>query len=484
MSEHIQFIFDKDMIFCYIKLIGDFNSISERYVKNRLKENRIVYGVSEQTIKDLFEKNEDLFKSGKKIMIARGTPPKKGKNGYIEYLISDDMNLKEKNKGLIDFYDIGVVKSVQKDENLVRIHPPLNGSVGKNVKGEIIPGRMGDKIKLKDIALDGVVIKGEYACAKRDGRYRRFPTGKVGVLEEVFIDSDLNFSVGNIDTTATINVKGDVRARFNVSTTADISVEGSVEDAEIFAGEALVCKSGILTGERPIYAEIIKAKYISNRKNILCKNIYVEDMISSSIIVVKGFLEAKKLTGGLTQVVDGFRVEELGNKSYHKTKIDVGFQEEDLMEMAKLFSDMKRKHMEVKNVLREIDTIRVAIKDIIEKEESLRVTGKEILAYKMSKERERKEDYIEDISKKLKIFKRQYSDFKSKYDKMLKSRNNPNKPMIILGTLYPNVTITLNTKLFYTTKSTMKNVEFRINEEGELQPFQYKGRLESFEENQ
>ncbi|MBN1971190.1 MAG: DUF342 domain-containing protein [Candidatus Delongbacteria bacterium] len=474
MAEHIQFIYDEDKVNVFIKLVGEVEEISERYVRNRLKDSGIIFGVLDQSIIDLFGDKSKEFKSGKKILLARGIAPTKGKNGYPEYLISDEISIKENDRGLVDFYDIGIIKTVKRGEKLVHIHPPGHGSPGKNVYEEILPPKLGDEVKVKELIIDGAEIKDNYIVAARDGRYRRFADGKVGVLEEVVVDGDLNFSVGNISTTATINVKRDILSRFEISTTTDINVYGSIEDAKIFAGENLVCRSGILSGEKPITAGTIKAKYITGRKNITCNDIYIEDMISSSIIRVKKILEAKKLTGGLTQVMEGFIVGELGNKSFQKTKIDVGFQEEDLMDMAKLYSEMKKKHMEVQNIEREIESVKAAIKEIDVRVEGLRITGKDMLADKMMKEREKKEIMLGIYDEKKIPIRNRYKELKDEYEELLRIRNDNNKKMIILNKLYPNVTITLNSKLTYTTKTTMERIEFRINDEGELYPFELK----------
>ncbi|UCB47022.1 MAG: DUF342 domain-containing protein [Spirochaetota bacterium] len=77
---------------------GNGQPLAMESIKAKLKSMKVVYGVNEELLHKLIEKVEKSKTVKKGIVIARGQPPKEGKEGWIEYKFSDrkDVLFKEK----------------------------------------------------------------------------------------------------------------------------------------------------------------------------------------------------------------------------------------------------------------------------------------------------------------------------------------------------------------------------------------------------
>jgi uncharacterized protein (DUF342 family) len=77
---------------------GDGQPLTVESVKDKLKSLEVVFGINYELLEKLVKKVEESKSEKKDIIIARGQPPKEGKNGWIEYKFGDseDILLREK----------------------------------------------------------------------------------------------------------------------------------------------------------------------------------------------------------------------------------------------------------------------------------------------------------------------------------------------------------------------------------------------------
>ena len=77
---------------------GNGQPLTMESVKAKLESMKVVYGINYELLRKLIKKVEKSKNVKKGIIIARGQPPKEGKNGLIEYKFSDreDVLLREK----------------------------------------------------------------------------------------------------------------------------------------------------------------------------------------------------------------------------------------------------------------------------------------------------------------------------------------------------------------------------------------------------
>ncbi|MCI7759180.1 MAG: FapA family protein, partial [[Eubacterium] saphenum] len=115
-------------------------------VKEELKKQNIVFGVDEKIVKKVVE--ERLY--GVPTCIAEYKPPKKGANGYISFRFDKEHKLKpvQDEFGIADYRELNSIVPIRKNEVVADIVQPEEGTPGKNVFGQEIPGEAGVPAKI------------------------------------------------------------------------------------------------------------------------------------------------------------------------------------------------------------------------------------------------------------------------------------------------------------------------------------------------
>ena len=430
-------------------------------------------GIKHGYLKDNIEKYLDGFLSdSNKILVAECTKPKKGKPGFIKYLIDNEMKVEKDKDGKSNFYETGLIKTVSMGDKLVEIIPPTIGKSGIDVKGNEIAGIPGDAANITKIIGAGVELdsNSEFIIPKLNGIYQKNVMGAVSVIDEVNITGDLDFSVGNIDTTSSIKIKKDVKAGFILKSSSSILVGGVIEDAEIICGKNLICKTGILAGEKLIDVKsTIKSKYIYER-NCNCKDLYVESLILGCKINALGEVEAKKITGGLVIAKEGIKAEEIGNEEYQATTLDVGInfkifnRIEDIRKEISIAKKKIEEDFDLKNDL-EIDNKKSIRKLTLLKDSG---TASDTTIMKMALECKEESDKIANYQTEIDSNKNIITRLERENDRLSKKVYAENPEIIVPGTVYPNVKIRIKSSPRYEVKSILKNVKFVFGEDGNV----------------
>jgi len=122
----------RDKYEAYINLIPlkDSPAISADEINNALQEKNIKFGIDSEQINSLV--NEPRF--NEKILIALGTKPEDGKDGFIDYSI-----------------DTGKPQKIKKGEKIGEITEPEAGTEGITVHEEKIPTNEGKKLQLPQL---------------------------------------------------------------------------------------------------------------------------------------------------------------------------------------------------------------------------------------------------------------------------------------------------------------------------------------------
>jgi len=474
MGGKIHIFINQNHTECMIRLDTAFCDVFEEDVLKLLADNGIVFGLVKENLDKFINGNYDRRN---KVLIAKGKAPQVGKDGYFELLISEIVKIKEDKFGKADFYDIGLIKTVQKGDRLVKIYPPFVGEEGSNLLGEKMPGLLGKPADINRVRGEGVEIDdtGSYLIASKSGCYKK-KYGMVTVLDELRIESDINFSVGNIDTTATVAITGDIKFGFVCKTTADLVINGIIEDSTVDVRDNIICKYGITAGNNPVKAgKSIRVKYIIMRNNIFADNIHVETSVVESQLNAISLIQAKKITGGRSRVRHQLVVDELGNENFSKTLVEIGITQEDILQMALYYAEMKKQEKELKETSTEISTRDYLLKEFIEEKGLILLNTKNpILIEKYESEKAKKELALEKVNDEYKRLNSIYENLKKRYEELKEFKEKPTSSVMVKGTVYPNVVIMLNTFLKYEVRTKMSKVVFKLNDKGELKPFELK----------
>lgn len=461
MNSKLSFSIDEKKEKCWFLIESLSTTTTSQDIIKELEKQGVNTGILHDTIEEIVN---DKHKMSEKVLIARSIQPTKGKDAEMKHLINVKLDLKTDEHGNVDFYDVGLIKNVHKDDKLVEFTPPTMGKPGKNILGEDIPGTMGKEIIKSKISGTNTEISedGKYIIVQKDGIYKKNAIGVVSVSDEFTIDSNLDFSVGNIDTNSSINIQGDIKAGFNCKSSSSINVRGVIEDADVVSGENIICKQGILPGDSKVSAkETIRTKYINSRELIECKNLYIEEMISASNVNVLGELEAKRISGGKISVKDKITVDELGSEQYISTIVEIGINHKIMARMDQNRLQLTATKNEIATKIDEKNVYDMDLKKIMRKISDITEnSGNKALLEKFNAEEKEKKNRSIILNSEISNLNNKIISLGKEYERLGKKIEGDTPELIVKGKIYPNVTIRIKLGQTYEVKSIMEKVRF------------------------
>lgn len=292
-------------------------------VKEELKKQNIVFGVDDKIVKKVVE--ERLF--GIPTCIAEYKPPKKGANGYISFRFDKEHKLKpvQDEFGIADYRELNSIVPIRKNEVVADIVQPEEGTPGKNVFGQEIPGEAGVPAKISLGRNTLVTTDGKNIVSACDGHIV-FAGGCFHVEQAVTIKTDLDISVGNISFFGDVHIKGNVMEGFSVNAGKNVKIDGSVFGGEISAGGNLSIVGGCINS---------KVNCNGDADIGFCENseIFVKGDISSKQfafcnVFCYGKLTAKGprgvIAGGKITSMHDITAGTIGSEKYTPTEVNIG----------------------------------------------------------------------------------------------------------------------------------------------------------------
>ena len=313
-------------------------------IRKFIKDRRIVFGVKEDVIKNIFDKK--LF--DQEILIAEGKEPTEGKDASLEYYFDAGMNksFKIDNEGKIDFHEVSQIKNIEKGAKLVRMVAGIPGEPGLNVLGAVVTPKEVKKMTLPrgknvELAEDGVTL-----VAGKAGEVKLID-GKVHVFSVYEVKSNVDNSTGNIRFAGKVIINGNVLTGFEIEAEGDIEVYGVVEGAKISAGGNIILHRGMLGANRgQVYCEgDLVAKFIENSSLDVKGNIHSDAIMHSNVICGKKVEIAGKkglLVGGSIMAGEEIKAKIIGSPMATVTEIEVGIN-----------PDIRRKYDNLKEELKQ-----------------------------------------------------------------------------------------------------------------------------------
>lgn len=178
------------------------------------------------------------------VVVARGTVPRPGENGTIEWLgdffESQAIQLPD---GTVDHYHHTKI-SVKAGQPIATVHPPTTGTVGRTVKGKVIKPDPGSAAT---IDFDETVVRSDddpnLLCAGRAGMVESY-RGKITVSEVQIVEA-VDFSTGSIDFEGAVQVRGIVEPKFSVVGVGTVIIGGPVENARVESRKTITVDKGV-----------------------------------------------------------------------------------------------------------------------------------------------------------------------------------------------------------------------------------------------
>ena len=277
-------------------------------------------------------------------IVAEGKNPINGENGFVE--IAKELDPEERQKSdsdTVDYRAESKVLTVKVDQVIAHLRPPTKGTVGCNIKKEVVPQRPGVPATIKNGKNIYVAENGVDIISKIEGS-PHINDDEVFVAPELNINGDVDHSTGSIDFYGDVNIKGNVLDGFFVKATGDITINGAVDGCNIFSKKDITINGGITGHEHAVIrGRTIKARHVQEATIIASSNIILQKECMNSTVKTLGklIIENGRLVAGNLTALRGFDVQELGSDLGVKTLVTIGenFKISDKLESLKEKSD-------------------------------------------------------------------------------------------------------------------------------------------------
>ena len=232
------------------------------------------------------------------VLLAKGTPPIDGKDGYLDYKFALEKSARPalKEDGSVDFHQLDLLNNVSPGDILAVKAPEREGKYGTDVTGAIIPPAKAVPLTLKygknfgknvDLSEDGNVL-----TAASPGHVD-LEQGRVTVHNIYMVRGDVGATTGDIDFDGSVRISGDVHAGFAVKATGNIFVDGVVENAYLTAGGQVAVGLGILGGVKgkiiaggDVSAKFIQEGQVASEGKVLSGSILHSKVSAKDNIIV------------------------------------------------------------------------------------------------------------------------------------------------------------------------------------------------------
>ncbi|HPY96870.1 MAG TPA: FapA family protein [Candidatus Cloacimonadota bacterium] len=229
----------------------------------------------------------DLSTIGKNsiVCIAEGKKPGESVDAWIEFFFNTE-NEKEKNEdSKIDYREIQSFTDASEEEVLAIKHLPITGDFGEDIFGNKIQAKKPKDIVLKN-GLNSYKVEEdaqEKIISKVDGVIE-FKNNIISVFPQLYFNSDIDYSTGNIDTKVNVHITGNVLTGFSVKSKKNIYIGGLVEDNCIIEAEGdIFIKNGASGANTVISAGgKLSSKFVEGCKLTVRDNITIQRFILSS----------------------------------------------------------------------------------------------------------------------------------------------------------------------------------------------------------
>lgn len=368
-----------DSMEAYVMLItpDDGGEYTIESLQKALDDRGVKYGIDEAALTELIDEK----KYGVETLVAQGTEPVDGKDGYYDYNFNCNFDKKPlmRPDGTVDYWSVKSIESVVQDQVIAEYHPCVEGMDGQTVTGKPIPAKRGR---------EQLPLKGKGFERKDDNTYVALMSGKIEtqndrvvILPVHELSGNADLSSGNIDFHGDVVIHGSVESGVIVKASGTITVDGIVEACTLEAGKDIILRSGMLGGNKASVKTkgSITAKFFEFTRIECAGDIRADVLMDCQVqcfgkIIMNG--KRGSIIGGLTHGVCGIEVTTLGNDAEKKTVIMAGASPEGyakLRQLEKTIQELSQGLAQIEEGLRKFEELEKA-RGVSYKDDPRRVT--------------------------------------------------------------------------------------------------------------
>ena len=318
-----------------------------------LRNSKVVHGYQKEVIQEVL----DMERYFQPIPGAKGTHPRDGKDGYVDYKVRIDkeVKFKEDEHGRVNFLAKGIVENVVQGQLLAELIPSEKGTPGKTVTGKVLPAKHGKEAAFKQGK--GTILSSDKKrlIAEKNGQVIYGLDGKLTVEDIYTVNGDVGLDTGNIVFLGSVIVRGSVTDNMQVKASGNIEIGGSIQKSHVEAEGDIIVKGGIQGRDNARIestAGSLFAKFIQNANVSVEEDIFVGEAIMHSKVhaIGKIICSGKRghIVGGETIAGKEIRVKQLGAYASPPTLAIVGINPKILKKLMELknLADESRVKME------------------------------------------------------------------------------------------------------------------------------------------
>ncbi len=239
------------------------------------------------------------------VVLARGRAPEHGADGWLEFFqIQRGKVGAVDSAGRVDWRDRGFSPVVEQGGDIARLHPPTQGTPGRDVFGEEVPARPGRPLALR-LGRGVESLESGMLLRARVTGVVLWLKGLLDVSGLLDVPGDVDYATGNIRVLqGSVHVKGNVRSGFEVEAPGAVLVDQAVENARIVAGGDVTVRGGVfMSGAEGAFIKAegsVSASYSHNAHITAGGDVTIARYITSSV-VQSGY---RVRSGGRVRVTD------------------------------------------------------------------------------------------------------------------------------------------------------------------------------------
>ena len=298
-------------------------------------------------------------KSCSNLLLARGTLPFPGKDGYVEFspgVYRERPDFSEAEDGHVDFRRLNVHGNVRPGQLIGTLRPATPGTDGKGVRGEVVAAVAGEPLALElGEGVRGPDAQGQIH-AEREGRVV-FDGKMLEVSEIHLVEGDLDLETGHIDFIGFVEVRGDVPDGFQIKARRGVKI-GGIAGACLIESEGDVELRGMAgKGTGKILCRGNLTAHFLNDVEVECaSHVHVQNEIRNSLIKCLGLVSLPKgmITGGDCIALGGIEANKVGAPSGLRTELEAGIDyrvREKLCEARDELHDINTELLEINSIL-------------------------------------------------------------------------------------------------------------------------------------
>lgn len=323
----------------YIIMKKEGEKVNRISLLETLEEFGVTHGIIEETVTRLC--NGDYDK--KPMAIARGSLPKKGRDGWYEYFFQTEVSRKPKIKedGSVDYHDLDTYTVVKEGDVLAVYHDAEEGDDGFAVDGSAIKGKKG---------IEQELLKGTGFNISEDRHtYTAAMEGMVdlhgsvlNVIKHLEV-KEVTLATGNVNFDGSVRVRGNVENGAVVKATGDVVVDGNVGGAEIISDGIVTLNRGMNAGRRGKVTakEGVVSKFFESVIVLCDGDIEVTNSVNS-LLRAKGFIKSSRsIIGGKAFASKGYKVYNLGNEAGTATQVQIGVDQDTIDKIGEISEKLK-----------------------------------------------------------------------------------------------------------------------------------------------